>query len=113
MTATEALMEVKPSKGLANAVVHSGFIVAGAVTIIVGPLLPILIARWSMSDQRAGLFFTMQFCSNLLGIASLGSLISWRGYGPMFGIGFSFMSLGIAALNLDNQFIGLTATAVF
>jgi fucose permease len=49
---------------MSNALVHSGFIVAGAVTIILGPILPILIARWSLSDERAGLFFTLQFCGN-------------------------------------------------
>jgi fucose permease len=113
MTAREALIDDIPAKKTANAVVHSGFIVAGAVTIILGPILPILIARWSMSDERAGLFFTLQFCGNLLGIASLGSLISRRGYGQTLGIGFTFIALGIAALNFDSELIGLMATAGF
>jgi len=102
-----------PAKRAANALVYSGFVVAGVVTIILGPILPILIARWSMSDERAGLFFTVQFCGNLLGIVSLGSLISRLGYGVTIGIGFSFIAMGTAALSLSNEFIGLTATGLF
>jgi fucose permease len=113
MAVTEAQIDDLPANRMAIAVVYSGFVVAGAVTIILGPLLPILIARWSMSDEHAGLFFTLQFCGNLLGIASLGWLIARRGYGQTLGIGFSFMALGIAALNLGNESIGLLAPAVF
>lgn len=113
MVATEELSRDIPAQRMANAVVHSGFIVAGAVTIILGPLLPILIARWSLSDERAGLFFTLQFCGNLLGIISLGPLISRRGYGQTLGIGFTFIALGMSGLNLGGELVGLTATASF
>jgi len=109
----EVLIDDISSKRTANAVVHSGFIVAGVVTVILGPILPILMARWSMSDERAGLFFTLQFCGNLLGIASLGSLISRRGYGQTIGLGFIFIALGIAALNLGSEILCLVATAGF
>src|SRR2546430_17225812 len=101
------------NKRAANAVLHSGFIVAGVVTVILGPMLPILIARWSMSDQGAGLFFTLQFCGNLLGIVSLGSLISRLGYGRTIGIGFTFIAVGMATLNLSNELLGLIATFAF
>src|SRR5438552_3468189 len=101
------------AKKTTNAIVHSGFMVAGVVTVILGPLLPVLIARWSMSDERAGLFFTLQFCGNSLGIISLGSLISRRRYGQTLGIGFTFIALGIAALNLGSEILCLTATAGF
>ncbi len=113
MTVTEELIQDIPPNRMANALVHSGFIVAGAVTIILGPILPILIARWSMSDESAGLFFTLQFCGNLLGIVSIGPLISRRGYGQTLGIGFSFIALGIAGLNLGSEFACLIATAAF
>ena len=66
-----------------------------------------------MSDERAGLFFTLQFCGNLLGLASLGSLISRRGYGQTLALGFTFIALGISGLNLGSEFAGLIATAGF
>jgi MFS transporter, FHS family, glucose/mannose:H+ symporter len=113
MTVRKKLIQHIPPNRMTSALVHSGFIVAGAVTIILGPILPILIARWSLSDERAGLFFTLQFCGNLLGIVSIGPLISQRGYGQTLGIGFSFIALGIAGLNLGSQLACLIATAAF
>jgi hypothetical protein len=34
----------------ANVVVHAGFVLAGIVTMLLGPILPILIARWSIKN---------------------------------------------------------------
>jgi FHS family glucose/mannose:H+ symporter-like MFS transporter len=109
----EVLTDDLSVKRTTNAIVHSGFIVAGLVTVILGPLLPILIARWSLSDERAGLFFTLQFCGNLLGIISLRPLISRRGYGQTLGIGFTFIALGLAAFNADREIVCLLTTAGF
>jgi FHS family glucose/mannose:H+ symporter-like MFS transporter len=113
MSATEALMKDMPHGRAANAVIHAGFVVTGIVTTLLGPVLPILIARWSISDERAGLFFTLQFCGNLVGIATLGKLISRRGYKPTFVFGFACMAAGVSMLDLGNQLVGLLATAVF
>src|SRR6478672_4144161 len=109
----EILSDNLPAKRAPNVIIHSAFIVAGVVTVILGPILPILIARWSMTDERAGLFFTLQFCGNLLGIISLGTLISRRGYGQTLAAGFTFMALGIAALSLGSEVPSLTGTAGF
>src|ERR1700730_13780239 len=68
-----------PTSLAAPVVLHGGFVIAGIVTTLIGPVLPILIGRWSLSDQRAGLFFTAQFCGSMAGVASLGWLIK-RGY---------------------------------
>src|SRR3984893_9834991 len=68
-----------PTSSAPSVVLHGGFVVAGVVTTLIGPLLPILIGRWSLTDQRAGLFFTAQFCGSMAGVASLGWLIK-RGY---------------------------------
>jgi MFS transporter, FHS family, glucose/mannose:H+ symporter len=95
------------------AMIYCSFVLAGVVTTLLGPILPLLIARWGMSDERAGLFFTFQFFGNLAGIASLGWLISRRGYGQTFVIGFAMISVGIAGLNSGNEFVCLSGTAVF
>ena len=97
----------------ASALIYSSFVLAGVVTTLLGPMLPLLMARWSMTDERAGLFFTFQFFGNLAGIAALGHLLTRRGYGPTFVIGFGAIAVGIAGLNSVNQFTCLTATAVF
>ena len=112
MSLVDDARDVRPRK-IASLVIHSGFALAGVITVILGPMLPILINRWSLSDARAGLFFTLQFCGNLLGLLLLGPLISRRGYGQTLGLGFTLIALGIGALSLTSQAICLIATAVF
>ncbi len=97
----------------ATAVVLGGFVVAGVVTVLLGPILPVLISRWSLSDERAGLFFTVQFTSNMAGLASLSALLPKRGYKFTLVLGFAAIALGLAGLNASSQFGGLAATAVY
>jgi FHS family glucose/mannose:H+ symporter-like MFS transporter len=97
----------------ASVLIYSSFVLAGVVTTLLGPMLPLLMARWSMTDERAGLFFTFQFFGNLAGIATLGPLLTRRGYGQTFVIGFTSIALGIAGLDSGNEFACLSSTAVF
>ena len=108
-----ALMNDRQAAPAANAVIHAGFVLAGIVTTLLGPILPILIARWAMSDEHAGLFFTMQFIGNIAGILSLSFLITRRGYGVTLAIGFGFIAIGIAALNSGNEVAALGAAALY
>ncbi len=96
----------------ASVVLHAGLVVAGVATTLIGPILPILIARWSLSDQRAGLFFTAQFCGSMAGVASTRWLIG-RGYRQTFVCGFSLVAAGVAGLNLGSYEACLGATFVF
>ena len=96
-----------------SALIYSSFVLAGVVTTLLGPILPLLAARWTLTDERAGLFFTFQFFGNLAGIASLGTLLTRRGYGQTFVLGFAFIAAGIAGLNLSNEFACLFCTGVF
>ena len=100
-----------PISPTAVIVLHSGFVVTGIVTTLIGPFLPILIARWSLSDQRAGLFFTAQFCGSMVGVASIGPLIK-LGYRYTFACGFGLIAAGVAGLNLG-YIATLAAVAVF
>jgi FHS family glucose/mannose:H+ symporter-like MFS transporter len=87
-------------------------VVTGIVTTLIGPLLPTLIGRWSISDQRAGLFFIAQFCGSMVGVASIAWLIK-RGYGLTFVCGFSLIAAGVAGLNLGSNLACLAAATVF
>ena len=93
-------------------ILHLGFVIAGIVTTLLGPLLPVLIVRWSLNDRAAGLFFTLQFFGSIAGIASLGPLLSRKGYRLTFFLGFGFMSLGTATLLPLNNVAGMAATAL-
>src|SRR6185312_16101564 len=43
------------------------FGIAGVATVMLGPLLPALIARWHIQDAQAGTLFTASFTGQLIG----------------------------------------------
>jgi FHS family glucose/mannose:H+ symporter-like MFS transporter len=90
-----------------------GFVVTGVVTTILGPILPVFIARWSLDDAHAGFFFTMQFAGSLAGSGLSSFLLSRRGYRTALVAGYALMAAGIACLNLSNHTVVLAATAVY
>jgi MFS transporter, FHS family, glucose/mannose:H+ symporter len=47
--------------------VYCYFLVAGLCTVMLGPLLPILIAHWQIQDAKAGTLFTAFFTGNFVG----------------------------------------------
>jgi MFS transporter, FHS family, glucose/mannose:H+ symporter len=96
----------------ASIVLHAGLVVTGVATTLIGPILPLLIGRWTLSDERAGLFFTAQFCGSMAGVASTRWLIGW-GYRQTFVCGFSLIAAGVAGLNLGSNAACLAATFVF
>jgi MFS transporter, FHS family, glucose/mannose:H+ symporter len=106
------------------------FLVAGAVTVMLGPLLPQLIQHWQIQDAQAGTLFTADFIGQLCGawIAArnlrvsliYGSILSaagcialtWQGFGAahiaLFCIG---VGLG-AGLTAGNIIAGTTLPAI-
>jgi FHS family glucose/mannose:H+ symporter-like MFS transporter len=110
---TENLARESGPGAAANAVVHAGFAVTGVVTTMLGPLLPVLINRWSLSDARAGLFFSAQYFAALAGALTLSALLVWRGYKMVLVTGFALMAVGVSTLVLGNHTMGLIATGVY
>lgn len=100
-------------KAAANIVVHAGFAVTGIITTMLGPLLPVLINRWSLSDARAGLFFSAQYFAALTGALTLSALLVWRGYKIVLVAGFALMAVGVSVLLLGSHTMGLIATCVY
>lgn len=76
---------------------HAGFIVTGVLTVILGPVLPLLAQRWSLSDSQTASFFTAQFGGLLLGVAASSYILRNR-YRPTFVSGFLLMGLGASTL---------------
>jgi FHS family glucose/mannose:H+ symporter-like MFS transporter len=91
----------------------AGFVLIGVPTVIVGPILPTFISRWSLNDSQAGLFFTVQFAASLAGVWLTTALTAWRGYRPGLVIGYILTGIGLASLNAPTRALALTATAAF
>ena len=97
----------------ANIVVHAGFAVTGVITTLLGPLLPVLINRWALTDARAGVFFSAQYFAALAGAVTLSTLLAWRGYKLVFVGGFALIAVGISALLHGNLMMGFAATGMY
>jgi FHS family glucose/mannose:H+ symporter-like MFS transporter len=91
----------------------AGFIITGIVATLLGPVLPVFIARWNLTDSQAGLFFTTQFSGSLLGVLLSSVILSLRGYRDSLVLGFLLMAAGVAGLNSPSHHVALFATAVY
>ncbi len=91
----------------AKALVHAGFVLTGVVTTLLGPILPVFTARWSLSDTQAGYLFTAQFTGSMLGVALSSLLVPRRGFRWSLAAGFTLMALGIGVVGLGAWVIGL------
>ena len=59
----------------ASAVIYSGVFLTGMLTTLLGPLLPVLSARWSLADAQAGYLFTALFAGSMGGAVISGLLL--------------------------------------
>ncbi|MGA9496380.1 MAG: MFS transporter [Terriglobales bacterium] len=89
------------------------FLPTGVLTTLLGPMLPILIARWSMNDTQAGNLFLVQFLASLVGVQLSGVLLARWGYRPAFLSGLLLMACGVGTLYLGSLWLGLASVAVY
>jgi MFS transporter, FHS family, glucose/mannose:H+ symporter len=82
----------------ASSIAHAAFVPTGMVTVLLGPLLPTLSARWSLNDSQAGYLVTAQFLGALLGTLSCGAVLPRFGFRGTISCGLVSMSTGVAIL---------------
>ena len=71
---------------------HAAFVLAGLGTLLLGPILPLLSARWQLKDSQSGLLLLAQFLGATLGGATVSKHLE-RG----LLLGLSSASLGLFA----------------
>src|SRR5712691_8869192 len=84
----------------------AGFILAGVLTTVLGPILPWLQFHWSLTDAQSGFLFTAQFLGSLLGVIATTALLPRRGYRPVVMTGFLLMAAGVSALGFGHWPVG-------
>lgn len=89
------------------------FFPTGILTTLLGPMLPILIARWTLSDTQAGNLFLIQFLSSLVGVQLSGWLLSRLGFRPAFLLGLLLMALGTGILLMGSVGLGMVSVAIY
>jgi len=89
------------------------FLPTGILTTLLGPMLPILIARWALNDTQAGNLFLVQFLASLVGVQLAGVLLTRWGFRPAFLLGLLLMACGVATLYMGSLALGLAAVAAY
>jgi FHS family glucose/mannose:H+ symporter-like MFS transporter len=81
-----------------DSVLNAIFLLTGVVTTLLGPLIPLLTARWRISTLQAGNLFVAQFLSSLGGV-SFSSLLSKRwGFLSLVRAGSILMGVGVGTI---------------
>jgi len=96
-----------------TAFVHLDFVLTGVVMALLGPMLPILSARWLLNDTQAGYLFTAQFAASMGGTLLSGVLVGRQGYRLTLVQGLILMAAGIATLAQASWALGLVSVCIF
>ncbi|MGB6670135.1 MAG: MFS transporter, partial [Candidatus Acidiferrum sp.] len=89
----------------------AGFVLTGIEITVAGPILPIFITRWALTDSRAGIFLTLEFGCSLGGVW-LSSLIShYFGSRTSLVLGYLVIGAGLATLNSSSMIVAQLALA--
>jgi len=89
------------------------FLPTGILTTLLGPMLPLLIVRWSLNDAQAGNLFLVQFLASVVGVQLSGILLSRLGFRPAFLSGLLLMAFGAATLYVGHAWLGMASVAVY
>jgi FHS family glucose/mannose:H+ symporter-like MFS transporter len=104
--------DTKSSRAL-TAAAHASFVPIGIVTVLLGPLLPALSARWSLDYAQAGTLFTAQYLTSTLGVAASGFLVSRWGFRFAINAGLLAMALGVGVLPFASHILGVACIACY
>jgi MFS transporter, FHS family, glucose/mannose:H+ symporter len=86
---------------------HGGFLLIGVVTTLLGPILPLLAAKWHLGDAEAGWLFTAQFTGGILGSALASQMILRFGLLRLMAGGYAVTAVGVACLGISSWGFGL------
>lgn len=89
-----------------------GFALAGAVTTLLGPLLPWLSGRWGLQSGGAGGFFLAQFLAAMAGTL-WASGRTGKGFRHLARGGYWLIALGLGLLPLGPPALGYAAVAIY
>lgn len=92
--------------------IHADFLITGIVMTFIGPILPILAARWSLTDAQSGSLIFVQFFSSMFGMLVCGISVQRQGYRFTLIIGALLMALGTALLASGSWGVGIIAVSI-
>jgi FHS family glucose/mannose:H+ symporter-like MFS transporter len=112
MIATSSVSSAKRLTG-GTIFAHIDFVITGVVMTLLGPMLPILSARWALNDTQSGNLFLAQYISSIGGMLCSGTFVRRMGYRLTLIIGATLMAVGTALLAGAGRYLGLAAICIY
>jgi len=94
------------------ALIHADFLITGIVMTFIGPMLPMLAARWSLTDAQSGSLIFVQFFSSMFGMLASGLSVQRHGYRFTLIAGALLMASGMALLASGSWGMGIVAVSI-
>jgi FHS family glucose/mannose:H+ symporter-like MFS transporter len=92
---------------------YASFVPIGIATVLLGPMLPILSARWSMNYSQAGRLFPVQYVASTLAVALSGVVVSRWGFRFAIKAGLVLMSAGVGLLLAGPKVLGIVCIGAY
>src|SRR5580698_2469423 len=92
---------------------YASFVPIGIATVLLGPMLPILSARWSLNYSQAGALINVQYVASTLAVALSGALVSCWGFRFAIKTGLVLMSAGVGLLLAGPKGLGMLCIAAY
>ncbi len=92
---------------------YVSFFPIGIATVLLGPMLPTLSARWSMNYSQAGALFTAQYLGSTFAVAISGWMVSRHGYRFAMKAGLLLGGAGTAFLLSGPKTLGILCIAAY
>jgi fucose permease len=86
---------------------YASFVPIGIATVLLGPMLPTLSARWSLNYSQAGALFTAQYLASTFAVALSGVLVSRWGFRFAIKTGLLLMGAGVGLLLTGPKAMGI------
>ena len=102
-----SVIRLKPGR-VADVIVYAAFAGTGTGVVLPGTLLSVLLARWALSDQQAGLLFFLFFVGS-----SIGALLSRGTLSRSIARGCLCIAAGLVALALASRMEVFLAMTLF
>ena len=106
MAAPDLTYDSTSAKALTYAA-YASFVPIGIATVLLGPMLPTLSARWDLNYSQAGALFTAQYMVSTVAVALSGVLVSRWGFRFAIKTGLLLMSAGVGLLLAGPKVLGI------
>ena len=112
MAASDTSLESTSARSLTY-VSYISFVPIGVATVLLGPMLPTLSARWSLNYAQAGALFNAQYLASTCAVACSGVLAARRGFRFPMKVGLLLMTVGLSCLLSGPKVVGILAIALY